>query len=113
MLFSYNWDYEKSIEAFDFALAIKDNAVHVLQLKALSYNQDDNYEEELKLLNECIEASPNDESLYDDLIKRYEELEEYWGLDNHESLKTIRRESGKIRTKGCAFEDGSPLFILG
>ena len=101
MLFSYNWDYEKSIEAFDFALAIKDNAVHVLQLKALSYNQDDNYEEELKLLNECIEVSPNDESLYDDLIKRYEELEEYWGLDNHEKvLKLLEQKAERFGPKG-------------
>ena len=95
MLFSYNWEYEKSIEAFDFALAIKDGAVHVLQLKALSYNQDDNYEEELRLLNECIEASPNDESLYDDLIKRYEELEEYWGLDNHEKVLKLLEEKAE------------------
>ena len=101
MLFSYKWEYEKSIEAFDFALAIKDNAVNVLQLKALSYNQDDNYEEELKLLNECIEASPNDESLYDDLIKRYEELEEYWGLDNHENvLKLLEQKAERFGPKG-------------
>ena len=99
-LYSYNYEYEKSIEAFDFALAIKEDAVYVLQLKALSYNQDDNYEEELKLLNECIDVSPDDESLYEDLLKRYEELEEYWGVDYHEEvLKVLKKKAEKFGPK--------------
>ena len=88
-LYSYNYEYEKSIEAYDFALAIKESDVDVLRLKALTYNQDDNYQEEFKLLNECIDISPDDESLYDDLLERYKEYEVYWGMDQDEEILQV------------------------
>ena len=99
-LYSYNYEYEKSIEAFDFALAIKESDVEVLKLKALTYNLDDNYEEEFKLLNECIDASPDDESLYDELIEKYEQMDEYWGTDHHlEVLKLLEKKAERFGPK--------------
>ena len=99
-LHSYNYEYELSIDAFDFALAIKESDVNVLKLKALTYNQDDNYEAELKLLNECIDASPDDESLYDDLLEKYKEFEVYWGIEQDEGIvKVLEKKEARFGSK--------------
>lgn len=97
----YNFEYELSIEAYDFALAIKESDVEALKLKALTYNQNDNFEEELKVLNECIDASPDDESLYDSLLERYEEIDQYWYTDHHEEvLKVLEKKAERFGPKG-------------
>ena len=100
-LHSYNYEYEQSIEAYDFALAIKESDVSVLKLKALTYNQENNYEEEFKVLNECIDASPEDESLYDNLLEKYKEFEVYWGMDQDEEiLKVLMKKEARFGSKG-------------
>lgn len=99
-LYSYTYEFELSIEAFDFALAIKEGSVDVLKLKALTYNLDDNFEEEFRLLNECIDASPDDITLYDTLIKKYEEIDEYWGTDHHlDVLKVLEKKAERFGPK--------------
>lgn len=100
-LYSYNYEYELSIDAFDFALAIKESDVDVLKLKAETHNLNDNYEEEFKLLNECIDVSPDDESLYDSLVEKYEEMDEYWDTDHHEEiLKVLEKKAKRFGPKG-------------
>ena len=100
-LHSYNYEYELSIDAYDFALAIKESDVSVLKLKALTYNQENNYEEEFKVLNECIDASPEDESLYDNLLEKYKEFEVYWGMDQDEEiLKVLIKKEAVFGSKG-------------
>ena len=100
-LHSYNYEYELSIDAYDFALAIKESDVSVLKLKALTYNQENNYEEEFKVLNECIDASPEDESLYDNLLEKYKEFEVYWGMDQDEEiLKVLMKKEARFGSKG-------------
>ena len=97
-LHSYNYEYELSIDAYDFALSIKESDVSVLKLKALTYNQENNYEEEFKVLNECIDASPEDESLYDNLLEKYKEFEVYWGMDQDEEiLKVLMKKEARRR----------------
>lgn len=100
-LYMYNLEYELSIDAYDFALAIKESDVDVLKLKAITYSEDYNYEEELKVLNECIDASPDDESLYDELLQKYKEFEEYWGIEQDEGiLKVLEKKEKRFGTKG-------------
>ena len=100
-LYMYNFEYDLSIEAYDFALAIKESDVNVLKLKAITHSENFNYEEELKVLNECIDASPDDESLYDDLLQKYKEFEEYWGLEQDEGiLKVLEKKEAKFGPKG-------------
>ncbi|MGV8962538.1 MAG: tetratricopeptide repeat protein [Candidatus Saccharimonadaceae bacterium] len=100
-LYSYNYEYELSIDAFDFALAIKESDVSVLKLKALTHNLDDNYEEELKLLNQCIDASPDDVSLYESILVKYEEMDEYFGTDHHEEvLNVLKKKAERFGPKG-------------
>ena len=100
-LYSYNYEYELSIDAYDFALAIKESDVSVLKLKALTYNQENNYEEEFKVLNECIDVSPDDESLYDNLLEKYKEFEIYWGMDQDEEiLKVLEKKETRFGPKG-------------
>ena len=88
-LYLYNFEYELSIDAYDFALAIKESDVDVLKLKAITYGEDYDYENEMKALNECLDASPEDEKLYDELIQKYEEFEEYWLEDQDTEILRV------------------------
>ncbi len=88
-LYLYNFEYELSIDAYDFALAIKESDVDVLKLKAITYGEDYDFENEMKVLSECLDASPEDESLYDELIKKHEDMEEHWGMEQDEEILKI------------------------
>lgn len=101
----YNFEYELSIEAYDFALAIKESDVNVLKLKAVTYNESFDLEQELKVLDECLDASPDDESLYEELLQKYKAFEEYWGLEQDEGiLKVLERKEKKFGPKGLLVE---------
>ena len=100
-LYLYNFEYELSIEAYDFALAIKESDVDVLKLKAVTYNEGYEYEKELEVLNECIDASPEDESLYEEILEKYKQFEEYWGLEQDEGiLKVLEKKEATFGPKG-------------
>ena len=88
-------DYEKSIEAFDFALTIDDNDVNVLKMKALTLYLNDNVEEAVRIFRECLENSPEDESLYDSLLEGYEVMEQY-----DEIIELIALKEAKFGSKG-------------
>lgn len=96
-LYLYNFEYDLSIEAYDFALAIKESDVEVLKLKAITYSEGFDFENELKVLNECIDASPDDESLYEEILKKYKEFEDYWGMDQDEGiLKVLEKKEAQF-----------------
>ena len=76
-LHSMTQDYEKSLEAFDFALTIDDSDVSVLKMKALTLYLNDNVEEAVRIFRECLDNSPDDDSLYDSLLEGYEVMEQY------------------------------------
>jgi tetratricopeptide (TPR) repeat protein len=76
-LYSMNKQYDKAIDAFDFALTINENDVSALKMKALSLYLNDNAPEAIHVFEECIRISPDDESLYDSLLEGYEALEQY------------------------------------
>ncbi len=100
-LYLYNYEYELSIEAYDFALAIKEADVDVLKLKAITYGEDCDFENELKTLNECIDAAPNDESFYEEILEKYNELEEHWGLEQDEEvLDVLEKKEAYFGSKG-------------
>lgn len=69
--------HDKAIEAFDFALTINENEVSVLKMKALSHYLNDNVEEAIRIFRECLDNSPDDESLYDSLLEGYQVMEQY------------------------------------
>ena len=83
--------HDKAIEAFDFALTIDENDVSVLKMKALSHYLNDNVEEAIRLFRECLNDSPDDESLYDSLLEGYEVIEQY-----DEMLDVIAKKEAKF-----------------
>lgn len=76
-LYSMNEQYDKAIDAFDFALTIHEGDVGILKMKALSLYLNDNAPEAIAIFEECLQQSPNDESLYDSLLEAYEAMEQY------------------------------------
>lgn len=94
-LHSMMQEYDKSIEAFDFALTIDDSDVNVLKMKALTLYLNDNVEEAVRIFRECLENSPEDESLYDSLLEGYEVMEQY-----DEIIELIALKEAKFGPKG-------------
>ncbi len=94
-LFSMNQDHSKAIEAYDFALAINDDDVNILKMKALSHYLNDNLEEAVRIFKECLSNSPDDESLYDSLLESYEVMEQY-----DEMLEVIKQKEKRFGTEG-------------
>ncbi len=76
-LYSMNEQHDKALDAFDFALTIQEKDLSVLKMKALTLFLNDNAEEAARIFEECINESPNDESLYDSLIEAYEAMGSY------------------------------------
>ena len=100
-LYLYNYEYEMSIEAYDFALAIKEADVDVLKLKAITYGENYDFENEIKVLHECIDAAPDDESLYEEILEKHKEFEEYCGLEQDEGiLKVLEKKEAQFGSKG-------------
>lgn len=89
-LYSMNEQHDKALDAFDFALTIQEKDLSVLKMKALTLFLNDNAEEAARIFENCINESPNDETLYDSLIEAYEAMENYDKmmqlLDQRESI---------------------------
>ena len=64
-------------------------------MKALTLFLNDNPEEALRVFNECIDSSPDDESLYDSLLERYEEMDQF-----DEMLKVLVKKEARFGPKG-------------
>lgn len=76
-LYSMNGEYNKAIDAFDFALTIQDDDLGLLKMKAMALYLNDNTPEAIAIFEECLQQSPNDESLYDSLLEAYDVMEQY------------------------------------
>ena len=89
-LYSLADDHAKAVEAFDFALSIREDDVQVMKMKALSLYLNDNVEEALRIFKECLGQSPEDESLYDSLMEGYSVMEQYDEMQRIIDLKQQR-----------------------
>ena len=98
-LYSMQQQYDKAIEAFDFALTINDDEVNVLKMKALSLYLNDNAEEAVRVFKECLNNSPDDESLYDSLLEGYEVMERY-----DEMLEVIAQKEERFGSEGIMLQ---------
>ena len=98
-LYSMNQQHDKAIEAFDFALTINETDVSVLKMKALSLYLNDNTAEAVRVFKECLNNSPDDESLYDSLLERYEVMEQY-----DEMLEVIAQKEERFGSKGIMLQ---------
>ena len=76
-LYSMNEQHDKAVDAFDFALTINEDDVTVLKMKALSLYLNDNLEGAIALFEECLQKSPDDETVYDSLLEAYSVMEQY------------------------------------
>lgn len=94
-LYSMNEQFDKAIDAFDFALTINENDVTVLKMKALSLYLNDNAPEAIRIFEDCIRLSPDDESIYDSLLEGYEAMEQY-----DKMLEVIDMKEQRFGTKG-------------
>ncbi|MFA5650515.1 MAG: tetratricopeptide repeat protein [Proteiniphilum sp.] len=86
-LYSMNEQHEKAVDAFDFALTVNEDDTSVLKMKALSLFLNDNLAESIAIFEECLQRSPNDETVYDSLLEAYATMEQY-----DEMMKLIDRK---------------------
>ncbi|MFA7582119.1 MAG: tetratricopeptide repeat protein [Proteiniphilum sp.] len=94
-LYSMNGDYDKAIDAFDFALTINDGDNGLLKMKAMALYLNDNASEAIAIFEECLQQSPDDESLYDSLLEAYDVMEQY-----EEMMKLIDKKEALFGSKG-------------
>jgi tetratricopeptide (TPR) repeat protein len=94
-LYTMTQQNHKAVDAYDFALTIKEDDVTVLKMKALSLHLTDNIEEAIVLLEECLQKSSDDESLYDSLLEAYGAMEQY-----DKMMILIDKKEEKFGSKG-------------
>ncbi len=94
-LYSMNGEYNKAIDAFDFALTIQDDDLGLLKMKAMALYLNDNTPEAIAIFEECLQQSPNDESLYDSLLEAYDAMEQY-----EEMMKLIDKQEALFGSVG-------------
>lgn len=94
-LYSMDEQYDKAIDAFDFALTIREDDLPVMKMKALSLYLHDNTAEAISIFEECLTKSPDDESLYDSLLDAYEAMEQY-----DEMMKLIDKKEALFGSEG-------------
>ncbi len=116
-LYSLADDHAKAIEAFDFALSIREDDLQVMKMKALSLYLNENVEEALHIFKECLEQSPDDESLYDSLMEGYSAMEQYDEMQRIIDLKQQRFGDKGIGVKRASayieegkFEEARAIF---
>jgi len=105
-LYSLNEEYDKAVDAFDFALTINEKDIPTLKMKALSLYMNDNVEEALRIFEECLEEAPDDESLYDSLLDGYEVMEQY-----EEMMKIIDRKEKKFGPEGILLKKAHVYIV--
>ncbi len=103
-LYSLNEQYDKAVNAFDFASTINDGDVTALKMKALSLFLNDNTAEAIKTFKECILLNPDDEHTYDSIIEGYETLEQYDEMINFIDLREEKFGSKGILIKRAYVE---------
>jgi tetratricopeptide (TPR) repeat protein len=94
-LYSMRDQFDKALDAFDFALTIRENDVPVLKMKALTLYLSGNTEESVRLFENCVKESFEDEMIYDSLLEAYEAMEQY-----DEMLKLLDKKESLFGTAG-------------
>ncbi|MDD2314568.1 MAG: tetratricopeptide repeat protein [Proteiniphilum sp.] len=107
-LYSLNEQYDKSIDAYDFALTIQDGEVNVLKMKALSLFMNDNAKEAIAVFEKCLQLSPDDESLYDSLLEAYEAMGQY-----EEMMKLISKKEASFGNAGILAKEAFVHNLMG
>lgn len=98
-LYSIKQQYNKAVESFDFALTINESDLNVLKMKALTLYLNDNIEGAVNIFKECLNTSPEDESLYDSLLEGYEMMEQY-----DEMLKVVEQKEERFGSEGILLQ---------
>lgn len=107
-LYSIMEQYDKAIDAFDFALTINENDIGAMKMKALSLYFNDNVQEAIRIFEECLSENPDDQSLYDSLLEAYEAMEQY-----DEMFKIIDRKIEKFGPSGAILDRARTYFSMG
>lgn len=94
-LYSMNEQHDKAVDAFDFALTVNEGDVSVLKMKALSLFLNDNLEQAIAIFEECLQRSPNDETIYDSLLEAYATMDLY-----DEMMKLIDEKEALFGSEG-------------
>ena len=89
-LYSVNKQYDKALDALDFALTIRENDLPTLKMKALTLYLNDNIEAGVQLFKDCMELAPDDESFYDSLLDAYRITEDYEAMEELIDKKEAR-----------------------
>lgn len=69
--------FDKALDAFDFALTIRENDLSVLKMKGLALYLNGNTPEAIRLFESCLDEGIGDETLYNSLLEAYEVMEQY------------------------------------
>lgn len=93
-------EYEKAIDAFDFALTINDGDHIVLKLKAHCMSLVGRTEEAIDIFKELIWETPDDSTIFFLLAECYQTLEMYdEALDYLESYRKLEGETEELMAK--------------
>jgi tetratricopeptide (TPR) repeat protein len=96
-LYSLSEEFEKAIDAFDFALTINDSDYNVLKLKAHCLSLAGRIEEAINIFNELLQEDSGDVSIYFLLAECYQSLkmfdEALSVLSQYEKIKGETAES--------------------
>lgn len=99
-LFSLKEEFEKAIDAFDFALTINDSDSNVLKLKAHCLSIAGRVEEALAVFKELLLSDPKDYSIYLLLAECYQSLEMYVeALQNLDKYEKVMGETEDLMVK--------------
>lgn len=95
-LYSMNEDYEKAIDAFDFALTVNDADSNIIKLKAHCLSLSGRAMEAVDIFNDLLLSNPDDTSICFLLAECYQSLEMYdealASLDLYEMLDSESEE---------------------
>lgn len=76
-LHTYYAENDKALEAFEFALAIEDQDLVAMKMKAMSLFLSDNFEDAIDVYEDVLEKSPKDEDVYESLLEAYSVVERH------------------------------------
>ena len=101
-LYSMCDQFGKALDAFDFALTIKENDLSVLKMKGLTLYLSGNPQEAIRLFQNCLKESLCDETLYNSLLEAYEAMEQY-----DEMLKLLDKKEELFGSEGITIRRAS------
>lgn len=105
-LHSIQENFEKAIDAFDFALTINDEDDTVLRLKAHCLLLVGRIDEAIQIFTECINKSPQDIQLYVALA------ECYLAQDNYDSMLEVVENAEKIDITNSSLQAKRAIAML-